>query len=202
MKITSHTGGFTQTNGYLIETPDGNLLIDAPEGVADWLDEKGVRVDDVLLTHQHYDHVLDAAALQASGARLHAFAPFSTELTLEDVARDWGLPVSVEPYQIDVLFQSDEPLKLAGLEIHIAHVPGHATDGVIFHLPSYSIVFSGDTLFAASIGRTDLPGGSTRQLLDGIARHLLTLPPDTRVLSGHGPATTIGHETVGNPFLR
>jgi len=201
MKITSHTGGFTQTNGYLIETPDGNLLIDAPEGVAGWLDQKGVRVDDVLLTHQHYDHVLDAAALQGRGARLHAFAPFSTELTLEDAARAWGMPVSVEPYRIDLLLETGQPLRLAGLEISIAHVPGHATDGVIFHLPAYGIVFSGDTLFAASIGRTDLPGGSTRQLLDGIARHLLTLPPETRVLSGHGPATTIGHEAVGNPFL-
>jgi glyoxylase-like metal-dependent hydrolase (beta-lactamase superfamily II) len=87
------------------------------------------------------------------------------------------------------------------LEIYVAHVPGHATDGVIFHLPADGIVFSGDTLFAASIGRTDLPGGSTRQLLDGIARHLLTLPPDTRVFSGHGPATTIGEEAAGNPFL-
>lgn len=201
MKITSHTGGFTQTNGYLIETPDGNLLIDAPEGVVGWLDQKGVRVDDVLLTHQHYDHVLDAAALQGRGARLHAFAPFSTELTLEDAARAWGMPVSVEPYRIDSLFETGQPLRLAGLEISIAHVPGHATDGVIFHLPAFSVVFSGDTLFAASIGRTDLPGGSTRQLLDGIARHLLTLPPETRVLSGHGPATTIGHEVAENPFL-
>jgi glyoxylase-like metal-dependent hydrolase (beta-lactamase superfamily II) len=201
MKITSHTGGFTQTNGYLIETPDGNLLIDAPEGVADWLDQKGVRVDDVLLTHQHYDHVLDAAALQGRGARLHAFAPYSTELTLEDAARAWGMPVSVETYHIDSLLETGQPLKLAGLEIYVAHVPGHATDGVIFHLPADGIVFSGDTLFAASIGRTDLPGGSTRQLLDGIARHLLTLPPDTRVFSGHGPATTIGEEAAGNPFL-
>lgn len=201
MKITSHTGGFTQTNGYLIETPDGNLLIDAPEGVGDWLDQKGVRVDDVLLTHQHYDHVLDAAALQGRGARLHAFAPYSTELTLEDAARAWGMPVSVEPYRIDSLLETGQPLKLAGLEISVEHVPGHATDGVIFHLPAYGVVFSGDTLFAASIGRTDLPGGSTRQLLDGIARHLLTLPPETRVLSGHGPATTIGQEAAGNPFL-
>lgn len=202
MKITSHTGGFTQTNAYLIETPDGNLLIDAPEGVAAWLDHKGVRVDDVLLTHQHYDHVLDAAALQGGGARLHAFAPYSTELTLEEAARAWGMPISVKPYQIDSLFETGHPLRLAGLEIPIAHVPGHATDGVIFHLPAHGLVFSGDTLFAGSIGRTDLPGGSTRQLLDGIARHLLTLPPETRVFSGHGPATTIGGELSENPFLK
>jgi hydroxyacylglutathione hydrolase len=201
MKITSYTGGFTQTNGYLVETPDGNLLIDAPEGIAEWLRGNGVRADDVLLTHQHYDHVVDAAALQVAGARIHAFAPYSQELTLESAARAWGMPISVEPYRIDSLFQIERPLCIAGMEILLAHVPGHATDSVIFHLPTENLVFSGDTLFAGSIGRTDLPGGSTRQLLDGISRHLLAMPPDTRVLSGHGPATTIGREAAGNPFL-
>jgi glyoxylase-like metal-dependent hydrolase (beta-lactamase superfamily II) len=201
MKISSYTGGFTQTNGYLVETPDGNLLIDAPEGVAAWLRAKGVRADDVLLTHQHYDHVVDAAALQGGGARLHAFAPYSQELTLEAAARAWGMPISVEPYRIDAIFQMDQPLRIAGMEILLAHIPGHATDSVIFHLPAENLVFSGDTLFAGSVGRTDLPGGSTRQLLEGISRHLLTMPAETRVLSGHGPATTIGREAAGNPFL-
>ena len=70
-----------------------------------------------------------------------------------------------------------------------------------FHLADHGVVFPGDTLFANSIGRTDLPGGSTAQLLEGIARHLMTLPPETRVLPGHGPATTIGKEADGNPYL-
>jgi glyoxylase-like metal-dependent hydrolase (beta-lactamase superfamily II) len=201
MKITTYTGGFTQTNGYLIETPDGSLLLDAPEGVADWLKGKGVRVDDLLLTHQHYDHVMDAAALQAEGTRIHAFARYSQELTLETAARAWGMPISVEPYRIDSLFVMDQPLRIAGLEIVLAHVPGHAADSVIFHLPDHGVVFSGDTLFAGSIGRTDLPGGSTSQLLDGISRHLLKLAPDTRVFSGHGPATTIVREIAKNPFI-
>lgn len=201
MKITTYTGGFTQTNGYLVETDGGNVLIDAPEGISDWLAGKGVSVSDVLLTHQHYDHVLDAAALQGAGSRLHAFAPYSQELTLETAARAWGMPISVIPYQINSLFMMDQALRLAGLEILLAHVPGHAADSVIFRLPAHGIVFSGDTLFAGSIGRTDLPGGSTSQLLDGIARHLMTLPPETRVLSGHGPATTIAREAAGNPFL-
>ena len=191
----------TQTNGYLVETPDGNFLVDAPEGVADWIAEKAVRVDDVLITHQHYDHVLDAAAVRATGARLHAFAPYSTELTLEAAARAWGMPISVDPYQIDVLLDMARPLRLAGLEISLAHIPGHAPDAVTFYLADSELVFSGDTLFAGSIGRTDLPGGSARQLLDGIARQLMVLPPETRVLSGHGPATTIGREAAGNPYL-
>lgn len=201
MKITPYTGGFVQTNGYLVETADGNFLIDAPEGVSAWIDGLGVRVDDVLLTHQHYDHVMDAAALQAKGSRLHAFAPYSMDLTLETMARAWGMPISVEPYQIDSLFEMDRPLRVAGLEISLAHVPGHATDAVTFYIEDAGLVFSGDTLFAGSIGRTDLPGGNTRQLLEGIDRHLMTLPAETRVFSGHGPSTTIGREAAGNPYL-
>jgi hydroxyacylglutathione hydrolase len=201
MKITTYTGGFVQTNGYLVETPDGNFLVDAPEGIAEWIIRRGVRVDDVLLTHQHYDHVTDAAALKALGARLHAFADYSKDLTLESAARGWGLPISVTPYQIDRLFEMAAPLRVAGMEISLAHVPGHSLDSVTFHLVDHGVVFSGDTLFEASIGRTDLPGGSTRQLLEGISRHLLTLPAETKVLPGHGGSTSIGKEASGNPFL-
>ena len=201
MKITCYTGGFVQTNAYLIETPDGNLLIDAPAGVTAWLAARGVRVDHVLLTHQHYDHVEDAAAIRAAGARLHAFAAYSKELTLEAPAREWGLPISVKPYEIDELFDLSRPLELAGKSIALAHVPGHSTDSVTFHFSDGNALFAGDTIFAGSIGRTDLPGGDTRQLLEGIDKHLLTLPPETRVFPGHGPDTTIGREAESNPFL-
>lgn len=201
MKITPFTGGLVQTNGYLVETTDGNFLIDAPEGIADWVSAKGVRVDDVLLTHQHYDHVMDAAALGKAGARLRAYAHYSPELTLESAARAWGMPIVVDPYEVDELLAMDRPLNLAGLEIQLAHVPGHATDAVTYYLAAADVLFSGDTLFAGSIGRTDLPGGNTSQLLLGIARHLLTLPPETKVFSGHGPATSIAREIAENPYL-
>ncbi len=202
MKLSSYTGGMVQTNGYLIETPEGNLIIDAPAGIAEWAARRGVRVDHLLLTHQHYDHVEDAAKLQASGATLHAFAPYSTTLTLEAAARNWGMPIAVEPYRIDRLIPAGEHLHLAGLDIATAHIPGHATDGMTFYLAGANVLFAGDTLFAGSIGRTDLPGGSTEQLLNGIAEHLLILPEDTRVLSGHGPESTIGREARSNPYLR
>ena len=201
MKITCYTGGFVQTNGYLIETPDGNLLIDAPEGISEWVVKRGVRVDDVLLTHQHYDHVTDAAALKALGARLLALRDYSTDLTLESAARGWGLPISVTPYQIDAFLDVAAPLRLAGLEFQLAHVPGHSVDSVTFYLAKEGVLFSGDTLFAGSVGRSDLPGGSGIQLLAGIARHLMVLPPFTQVFAGHGDATTIADEQAGNPYL-
>lgn len=201
MKITCYTGGFVQTNGYLIETPDGNLLIDAPEGITAWIAERGVRVDGVLLTHQHYDHVTDAAALRAVGLKLCAFAGYSQDLTLESVARGWGMPISVVPYEIDEIFNMEKVFHIAGLEIALAHVPGHSTDSVTFYLKDHGVLFSGDTLFASSVGRTDLPGGSTRQLMTGIAKHLMILPAETRVWPGHGPGTTIGREKMENPYL-
>jgi hydroxyacylglutathione hydrolase len=201
MRITAYTGGFVQTNAYLVETPDGNLLIDAPAGVTAWLEARGVRVDDVLLTHQHYDHVEDAAALRGTGAKLCAYAPYSRDLTLENAARGWGLPISVTPYEIDAVLDVDAPLSLCGREIRMAHVPGHSTDSVIYHFAKDGVVFSGDTIFEGSVGRTDLPLGDTRQLLEGIGRHLLSLPEETRVFPGHGPDTTIGAEKQGNPYL-
>jgi hydroxyacylglutathione hydrolase len=200
MKISSFTGGSAQTNAYLLETAGGNLLFDAPLGAARWIASLGVRVDHLVLTHQHYDHVEDAAELREGGAKVHAYAPYSAELTLEEAARTWGMPLQVRPFAVDVLV-SPGPLALAGLDFAVAHVPGHAADSLIYHLPAGGVVFSGDTLFAGSIGRPDLPGGDLRQLLAGIRRHLLTLPAETRVLSGHGPETTIGREADGNPYL-
>jgi hydroxyacylglutathione hydrolase len=202
MKLSVYTGGFVQTNGYLVETAEGNFLIDAPEGISDWIAQRGVRVDDVLLTHQHYDHVMDAAALQAAGAKLYALEDYSKELTLETPARSWGLPISVKPYTVDRKIVIDgAPLEIAGVKMMLAHVPGHSPDSVTFYLADQGVLFSGDTLFAQSVGRADLPGGSMPQLLDKISKHLLTLPEDTKVFPGHGPSTTIGTELRENPYL-
>lgn len=83
MRITKFTGGLVQTNGYLVETPVGNFLVDAPAGIAEWVEGRGVRVDVLYLTHQHYDHVEDVAALRAMGVKVHAWAAYSKDLTLE-----------------------------------------------------------------------------------------------------------------------
>lgn len=196
------TGGIAATNGYLLCGPTGEqLLIDAPEGVTQWLDDHNWHPCDVLLTHQHFDHVLDAAALQARGARIHAYAPHAPTLTLEHRCREWGLP-PVPAYQIDCVLDLSQPLRLAGLDFELAHVPGHSADSVTFYLPQFHRVYAGDTLFRNSIGRCDLPGGDQDLLLRGIRQHLLSLPDATEVFSGHGAASTIGHERRHNAFLR
>lgn len=189
-----------QTNGYLVESPEGNYLVDAPNGVAVWLEEKGVRLDDLYLTHQHYDHVEDVAKLQAKGVNVHAWADYSKDLTLESYGSSWGLP-EVSDFKVDERIPEGEN-ELFGQKVLVSHVPGHSLDSVAFYLQEAGVLFAGDALFAGSIGRCDLPGGSFDTLISGIREKLLVLPDSTRVLSGHGPETTIGKEKVGNGFLR
>lgn len=200
MRITKYTGGLVQTNGYLAETPEGNFLVDAPAGIAAWLEGRGVRVDALYLTHQHYDHVEDVAALRAMGMKVFAWAKYSKDLTLESFGTGWGLP-SVEPYEVDELIAEGER-EMFGTKAKVSHVPGHSADSITFYIPEAGVVFAGDALFAGSVGRCDLPGGSFELLLAGIERELLSLPDDTRVLSGHGGETTIGREKATNGFLR
>ncbi len=200
MKISTYTGGMVQTNGYLVETPEGNYLVDAPAGIAEWADGKGVRIDALYLTHQHYDHVEDVAALRAKGVKVHAWAHYSKDLTLESFGTSWGLP-EVANFEVDELIPEGEA-DLFGTKAKVGHVPGHSQDSLTFYIPDAGIVFAGDALFAGSVGRCDLPGGSFELLLSGIQRELLSLPDETKVLSGHGGPTTIGRERVSNGYLR
>lgn len=200
MKITKFTGGMVQTNGYLLESPAGNYLVDAPAGIAEWIAGKGVRVDGLYLTHQHYDHVEDVAALTAAaGVKVFAWAAYSQELTLEAYGSEW-IP-SVAPYVVDGLIPAGKN-EIFGMAVQVGYVPGHSTDSLSFYLADAGVVFAGDALFAGSVGRCDLPGGNFETLLEGIERELLTLPDDTVVYSGHGPETTIGKEKVSNGFLK
>lgn len=196
------TGGMAMTNGYLHDTAAGTLLIDAPSGCAGWLRDLGVKPVALLLTHQHYDHVEDVAAVVAWAAcPVFAYANHSTELTLEKLLESVGMMVDVPRYNVDTVLAGQTSLPLAGVDCRLAHVPGHAADSITFYFPADALVFSGDTLFAGGVGRTDLPGGSWETLLGGIRRELFTLPPATLVFPGHGEPSTIGDEMTGNPFL-
>lgn len=201
--IERYTGGFVQTNGYLISTPGGShLLIDAPLGVSQWLRAKSIRPAAVLLTHQHYDHVEDAAELAAEGIPIYARESYALGLTLVELVRSMGMPINLAPYRISHVLGDAPVLHLEGLDIGILFIPGHSQDSIAFHLPDRGEVFSGDTLMAGGLGRCDFPGGSFELLVNGIRTKLLSLPPETRVFPGHGPATTIGAEDAGNPYLK
>jgi glyoxylase-like metal-dependent hydrolase (beta-lactamase superfamily II) len=197
----TYTGGIAETNGYFLPSASGGILIDAPEGVAEWLTRKGLRASHLLLTHQHFDHVMDAAALQALGVAIYAFAAYDANLTLEHVTRSWGMP-DVKTYRVDKLLNTDHSLEIDDFHFSLAHVPGHSPDSLTFYLPDHETLFSGDTLFQQSIGRTDIPAhGDHRLLLQGIRSKLLSLPVDTKVYPGHGGSTTISREIRSNPYL-
>lgn len=199
LPIRRYTGGVAQTNAYLLGQGERAILIDAPKGTSQWLDSLGEKPQHLLLTHQHYDHVEDAALLQKKGLTLYAWKPHSSFLTLEERLKAAGFDLKVTPYVVDKLLEGEEKLTLNGWDIQLFFIPGHATDGMAFYTEGF--LFSGDTLFARSIGRCDLPGGDAHLLIEGIERDLLSLPDETLVFSGHGEQTTIGEEKAYNAFL-
>ncbi|MEY4482828.1 MAG: hypothetical protein RL693_280, partial [Verrucomicrobiota bacterium] len=200
LQISCYTGGIAQTNGYLVESLLGNFIVDAPEGMDDWLRRKGKNVTSILLTHQHFDHVQAASAIKKEhDAKIYAHSPFSRDLTLEFLMGFVsGTRFEIEAFEVDVLLAGRGEVEVAGLKWKLAHIPGHSVDSITFYQADQKLVFGGDVLFQGSIGRTDFPNGSMEELLQGIERHMLTLPDDTRVLSGHGPSTTIGEERLEN----
>jgi hydroxyacylglutathione hydrolase len=204
MTVQTFTGGVCQTNAYLLEAEGRRVLIDAPDDAADWLAGRGVGVDALLLTHQHFDHVLDAARIKAEhGCEIYAWSPPSPDLWLNRLfssATGWAL--DVPEYGVDHLLDGREQLSVAGFVFELLHVPGHSPDSVCFlHTPTQQC-FCGDTVFRLGIGRTDFPGGSHAQLVAGIRERILALPDAVALLPGHGPPTTVGSEKRVNSFLR
>lgn len=202
-RLSSFTGGIAQTNGWLLQTDSGSVVFDAPEGMTEWLENSGAKVDALVLTHQHFDHVLDAARIKvAHGCRIFSFSAFSRDLTLEQLfGAVTGSSFSVEAFEVDEVLEGRDTVEIGGLAWQLLHIPGHSPDSLCFHQPDLKVVFGGDVLFLDGVGRTDFPGGSTQQLITGIESKLLALPDDTRVFPGHGDPTTIGRERMENPFL-
>ena len=168
-------------------------------------------VKHILVTHAHIDHIAGARELKAiTGAPvlynqldLPLVAMMDTQASWINVPTPDVLPPDLSPADNSTLtVGADLANNQPGLTGNILYTPGHTQGSLCLHLPEQNLLLAGDTLFAGSVGRTDLPGGDTRQLLRSIHDRLLPLPDDTRVLPGHGPATSIGEERQSNPFLQ
>ena len=151
----------------------------------------------ILITHSHWDHLGGVAALaERTGAKV--YMPREEAPVLANPA-DWFPEVPLRPYEADVLLDGGETLELAGISFETVNVPGHSPGHVAYHADG--ALFSGDVLFAGSVGRTDLPFSDWETLFESIKGLMERFPPETVVYSGHGPETTLGAELARNPFL-
>ena len=209
MKIDSLILGAYETNSYVLrqsETATDCVVIDTGldiGGLIGFLEEQQLNPVAIVLTHGHADHIGGLAALRSRFADMKVYiheldAEMLTE-PLANLSAMTGAPFTTEPQ--DFSLQDQSVVELAGMELLVLHTPGHTPGGICLYSEQDSVAFVGDTLFAESVGRTDFPGGSMSQLTSSIREKLFSLPDETKVYPGHGPATSIGHEKTHNPFL-
>ena len=190
--------GDEQTREAIVIDPGDE--IDKIEGV---LRRHELRVKAIVITHAHIDHIAGAEKLRSlTGAPVYLNGHDRELLDALDVQARW-LGIETPPKtEIDVQAQDGSMLQLRSADFHIMHTPGHTQGSISLWMPQEQKLIAGDTLFRDSIGRTDLPGGNTRQILSSIKTRLFDLPDETVVIPGHGASTTIGREKERNPFLQ
>ncbi|NKZ09631.1 MBL fold metallo-hydrolase [Mycolicibacterium septicum DSM 44393] len=212
MFITGFPAGMLACNCYVLaERPGADAIVVDPgqramDRLRRILDENRLTPAAVLLTHGHIDHIWSAQKV-ADTYGCPVYIHPEDRFMLTDPIKGFGPRLAQvalgmlfsEPKQLVELDKDGQTLDFGDVSVTVDHTPGHTRGSVVFRVDQ--TVFTGDTLFRSSVGRTDLPGGSGRDLLDSIVTKLLVLDDDTVVLPGHGPRTTIGHERRTNPFL-
>ena len=167
------------------------------------LQELGLTLKQILITHAHIDHVGGALKLKSlTGAPIYLNEADLPLLQMMASQAAWLGIATPETAPPDEGLVDGRVVGLKNYPAHVIHTPGHTQGSICLHFTPMKMVLAGDTLFAGSIGRTDLPGGNFEQIIDSIQSRLLSLPDETKVVPGHGPATTIGAERKSNPFLK
>jgi len=208
MKIETFPVGPFQMNCYLAydEASKKGVVFDPGDEIPKILgriNQLGLEISKILLTHGHIDHVAFAEDLhRALGVPMLLHKDdWDMAKAAPQQALMFGLPPGPVP-DIDGELPLEKAFQAAPFEFEIRHTPGHSPGSVTLISHADKLAFVGDAVFQGSIGRTDLPGGNYRQLIDAIGREILSLPDDYKLLPGHGPSTTVGAERQGNPFLQ
>lgn len=205
MRIAGFAAGPFQTNCYVVANGDRAFVIDpglgAHEAVSQIVQEQGLTVEAVVLTHGHIDHIRDAAAfgLETFIHPADAFMLLRGEGVSEQ-ARQLYDASAMPPIDNPTPLEDGQTLIVAGVDLRIVHAPGHSPGCVM--LVADEVVFSGDVLFRGSIGRTDLPDSDPEQMRESLRGPVWDLDDELQVLPGHGPATTVAQERATNPYLR
>ncbi len=208
LEIVSMVLGPVATNAYLIGEAEGYsaVVIDPAwdgEQIAQEAKRKSWNIEQIWLTHAHFDHIGGIAGLVRYSRPAPTIALHPADFGLYSAqggAPLFGMHIDATPEPTDRL-RHGQILTLGKYSFEVRHTPGHTAGHVIFYCASEKIVFCGDVIFWGSIGRTDLPGGDFDKLMSSIQTQILTLPNETRLLSGHGGETTVGVERRDNPFL-
>ena len=157
----------------------------------------------IVVTHAHIDHIAGAQQLKRLTGAPILYNQLDLPLVkMMDMQAGWLGIATPEVAPPDANLADNQTVAITGLTATVLHTPGHTQGSSCLFIPDHKLLIAGDTLFAGSIGRTDLPGGNTKQLIQSVNDRLLTLPDETKVLPGHGPATSIGEERENNPFLQ
>ena len=206
MKIITLEVGAIGTNCYIAvnEELKKAVVIDPggdAEVILQTIAQNELTIEAIFLTHGHSDHIMALDEVrEATGAKVYISEADADMLTKANKNLSIYMGKGYEGKAADYFFQDGELINVAGFEFKVVTTPGHTKGGVC--LIAGDIAFCGDTIFAESIGRTDLPGGSYPQILESIHKKILVLPDDTKLFPGHGPSTTVGWERRRNPFLQ
>jgi glyoxylase-like metal-dependent hydrolase (beta-lactamase superfamily II) len=207
MKIDRFVLGNVGTNCYIVMNEDTKecFLVDlatySPEMI-NYIKKSGYKVDGILLTHGHFDHIMGIEDF-IDQIPTTVYAHEDEEEFLKDPTLNFSTSLGKKEYSVNEVsfLRESQDFTLAGFRIRILHIPGHTPGGCSYYLPDQGVVFTGDTLFNGSIGRTDLPGSDSGLLISSIKEKLLTLPENTKVYPGHVDSTTIGKEKTNNNYL-
>lgn len=198
--------GPVQTNCYFLINEDTKEVLivdpaDRAQKIIEWINSEGLKPVAILLTHGHFDHIMGVAGVKKE-YNIPIYASRDETEVLADpqinVSTMMGVYMSMKA---DELFSDGDVLELAGMKLKVISTPGHTIGSVCFYMEEEKVLISGDTLFEASVGRSDFPTGSSRQLIESIKTRLFVLPDDTDVFPGHGGTTSIAYEKAHNPFI-